>query len=87
MLNRTIAGSRLEPIHLVSGKGTTLRDLAGLAQRYSRKPLLPVYKDANPGQIGHFVGDPTRAARLLDWTSHIDLETGFSQLVSSYSIT
>ena len=74
----------VEPIHLASGVGTTLNELAHLTVLHARQPVETVFTAANPHQIPEFIGDVGRAARILLWRCAIDIETGFRQLVQDF---
>lgn len=83
LIQASAAGERLPPIHFVSGTGTTLRALAGMAVAKARGP---VRIDETPTQgfrVSAFVGDPSRAQALLGWTAQTDLGQGLSQLIKT----
>lgn len=81
---RLDVGAFTPTLHLCSGVGTTLLELARLARQCSNTPL--ELKEAAPRDydVHRFIGDPTGASRWLDWRARISLEAGFSALVNAY---
>lgn len=77
--------SKLPPVHLVSGVGTTLSALAHLACTVAggRGRLT----DAPPREydVSHFVGNPDRARHLLGWEARTPLVDGLRRLVEEYA--
>lgn len=73
----------LPPIHLVSGKGTSLAELAASAVRLAGTDA-PIH-EARPRQfdVARFIGDPARASQLLGWRASTSLETGLSALMAA----
>ncbi len=84
LIEATSAGERLEPIHLLTGRGTTLQRLAQLANAHALQPL--EVREAPPRNydVSRFHGDTSRAEALLGWKSEIDIEAGFSRLTNAY---
>ena len=76
---------RIPPVHFVSGRGTTLLELAKLAAAHARMPVSITEASPRVFDPGHFVGDPARAAALLGWKSEIGIEEGLVQLIASMS--
>jgi UDP-glucose 4-epimerase len=72
------------PIHLLTGRPTTLGQLAALAIDLAgtRSPL----HDGPPRtfDVARFYGDPTRARALLDWTPRISLRDGLARLIEDF---
>jgi nucleoside-diphosphate-sugar epimerase len=85
LVRQTEEEGRLPPIHLVSGRGTSIAELADMAARSARAPL--ALTDATPRSFGvsRFVGNPRRALDLLNWQARIPIETGMADLVSAYA--
>lgn len=84
LLDATIQGEQLPPIHFLTGRGTTLTELAAIAMKHAHRPLS--FEDL-PGRafdVSRFVGDPKRAFELLDWTAEIAVEQGFQALVEDF---
>jgi nucleoside-diphosphate-sugar epimerase len=72
------------PIHLLTGRPTTLGQLAALAIELAgtRSPL----HDAPPRNfdVARFDGDPTRASALLDWSPRVALRDGLARLIKDF---
>ena len=83
LVEATIAGERLPPVHLVSGRGTTLGELATMAQRLSRRAVEIVEAPARTYDVPHFIGDPTRAHALLGWRARTSVDSGLGNLVDA----
>lgn len=79
-----IAGEKLPAIHFVSGKGTTLGELAAMAQSRSLRPA--TLREAPPRQfdVARFFGDPDRARELLGWQAQIPIEQGLTRLIGDF---
>lgn len=79
------AGDSLPPpIHFVSGRPTTLGELANLAARLGLscsaiRPAAPRDFD-----VARFFGDPSRARALLGWQPLVRLEDGLARLVQAF---
>ncbi len=74
----------LPPIHLVSGVATTLMELAELALQQSGRGTIRL-AEPRPYDVQRFVGDPTRAHKLLDWQARTSIEEGLRHLMASCS--
>ncbi len=74
-------GAPPPPIHFVTGRPTSLGELArlvvGLAGSRSRIEGAP----PRDFDVAGFVGDPSRAKALLGWCPQITLETGLTRLI------
>lgn len=75
------AGRSLDPIHLVSGKGTSLAELSALAERHARAAIVAEHFTPRQYDVARFIGATERAATSLDWTCRIPIEDGFADLV------
>jgi nucleoside-diphosphate-sugar epimerase len=75
--------SQVSTVHLATGVGTSLSQLAHLAvataQSGSKIDVLP----PRPFDVGGFVGDPARAMEVLGWTAKIGLADGMKQLAAA----
>lgn len=80
-----IAGEAMPPLHFVTGTGTTLAELAGLAQKHSLKSVSAQEAPSRKFDVSQFVGDPRRAAQLLGWRAKIGMDAGFAKLVEQFS--
>jgi nucleoside-diphosphate-sugar epimerase len=77
------AGSKgLPPIHLASGLGVSLRELAVLVKELARSRSLIIEKERRPFDVQGFVGDPSRAEGLLGWKSRVSLDDGLRDMIS-----
>lgn len=77
-------GGSLPPIHFVTGKPTTLGELADLAVE---EGLGQVSKQVAPSRdfdVHEFYGSPERAQRLLGWRAKKPLARGFRELVNAF---
>lgn len=88
-LDDTIAGitaaidridQQLPPIHLLTGRGTTLGELAALAIELAGGGSI-VAGPPRTFDVSRFVGDPSRAAQLLGWTAHTQLRDGIAAMI------
>lgn len=81
LVQATDGGEQLPPIHFVSGRGTTLQELAQMAAQAAVRDF--VIEEARPRSfdVSQFIGDPARARSLLGWTATADLRTEFERLV------
>ncbi|PLK26770.1 NAD(P)-dependent oxidoreductase [Novosphingobium sp. TH158] len=80
-----IEGRDLPSIHFLTGKGTTLGELAAMAVKEARRPV--TLREAPPRRfdVARFVGDPSRARELLGWEAKIPVEAGFARLVDDFA--
>jgi nucleoside-diphosphate-sugar epimerase len=83
LAHATAAGDRLTPMHFVSGRGTTLMELALLARSFAHAPVAIAEAPARAFDVGRFIGDPTAAAERLGWTATTPLEEGVKGLVAA----
>ncbi len=84
VVRRLCDGERtLPPIHFVSGRQTSLGELADLAIKIG-DGVKRVEAPARDYDVYRFVGDPRRAEALLDWRATTTLETGFARLAEDY---
>lgn len=77
-------GRALPPIHLVSGKGTSLGELASLADACSQSGVTIEQSPPRDFDVGKFYGDYSRAGEILGWEPKTTLERGFSKLTEEY---
>lgn len=83
-IERTAAGVALPPIHLVTGVGTTLADLALRAEKLARAPVVLKEYPPRTYDVARFVGDPRLAQATLGWRPEIDVAQGFAMLVADF---
>lgn len=77
--------SKLPPVHLVSGVGTTLTALAQLACAVGNSTARLIDAPPRDYDVSHFVGDPSLARRLLGWEATTPLSDGMRRLVQEYA--
>jgi nucleoside-diphosphate-sugar epimerase len=80
----TMAGQCLDPVHFVTGRGTTLRELAGIAAEAGNGGVIPERHPPRSYDVARFRGNPDRAARLLGWKAEIGIAEGFARLAEAY---
>jgi nucleoside-diphosphate-sugar epimerase len=74
----------LPAIHLVSGVGTTLKELSEVAAAANSLPVKTVEAPSRTFDVHTFWGDPGRAAEILGWRSVIPLREGVGRLVMEF---
>jgi nucleoside-diphosphate-sugar epimerase len=74
----------LPPIHLVTGKATTLWQLAELANRLGSGRSSITEGPSRTFDVPHFVGSGVRARELLGWTPEITLTSGIQGLIDDF---
>jgi nucleoside-diphosphate-sugar epimerase len=79
-------GGPLPSLHLVSGRGTTLAELADIAIKAARQGSVEV-QPSRSYDVSYFVGDPARADQVLRWRANTALEQGIADLVERYKVT
>ena len=81
LIEVTNAGVTLPPVHFVSGTGTSLGELADIAAANSHHAIKVREAPARTFDVGHFVGDPERAASLLGWRARTSARAGVAKLI------
>jgi UDP-glucose 4-epimerase len=76
-------GRALPALHLVSGRATTLLELAEIAVKAAGRGRVEL-RPARPYDVRKFVGDPARAAEVLGWRARTTLEDGMARLVRGF---
>jgi nucleoside-diphosphate-sugar epimerase len=83
LVERLDAGADpLPPIHLVSGVGTTLGELAAQAIALAGTRSEITAAAPRTYDVARFQGDPTRASALLGWSARIPLRDGLVRLIA-----
>ena len=72
------------PIHLLTGRPTTLGQLASLAVDLGGTQAPIVDAPQRSFDVSHFYGAPDRARRLLDWQPRVGLREGLERLIRDY---
>jgi nucleoside-diphosphate-sugar epimerase len=84
-ISTTANGTTLPIIHFASGSGTSLGELAKIAARNARKPVDLVEEEPRSYAVSRFVGEPSRARKLLGWSATMPVEQGMKQLIDQYA--
>ena len=80
--NLRVLGRRLnEPVHIATGVGTSVAELAARLRHLTGASVAPQYAPAIPGEVHRIVLDPSRAERLLGWRAEVPLEEGLRRTV------
>lgn len=74
-------GEVLPPVHLLTGRPTTLSELAATCVDLARTGSPIVEAPPRSYDVARFYGDPTRARELLGWTATIPLRLGLDRLI------
>jgi UDP-glucose 4-epimerase len=74
----------LPPIHLLTGRPTSLGELAEIANRAGSGRSTLVEAPPRNYDVPRFWGDPARARALLGWSPTIDVVTGVGRLVGEF---
>lgn len=82
----TASRELLPPVHFASGIGTTIAELAIMAQSLAARPVATRTVGAPAHDVGKFIGDPTRCRALLGWESHVPVAVGFARLVRDFAL-
>ncbi|MGW0703058.1 NAD-dependent epimerase/dehydratase family protein [Streptomyces sp. NPDC002867] len=77
-------GDRLPTLHLVSGDGTRLAELAHFAVATAGGGRVTLGRPRTY-DVERFVGDPGRAGRVLGWCARVDIEEGMRRLIEAFS--
>lgn len=84
LVEATAASEWLPPINFASGCGTTLLQLAAMAQDNARIAIALNVASPRPAHVERFIGDPARAEKLLGWKTQIGIQRGFADLVTAF---
>ncbi len=85
LIDLTAEGRRLAPIHLVTGRGTSLAELADLGRQHARAPVTVTEAPSRSFDVARFYGSTRRAAEVLGWKAEVPLEEGFADLVDRFA--
>jgi nucleoside-diphosphate-sugar epimerase len=77
----------LPPMHLTSGRGCTLWELAELAVRTAGTGAPIRLAPPRRFDVDRFVGDPSLARRLIGWKPTVSLEEGIARLIRQYALS
>ena len=76
--------SALPPIHLLTGRPTTLGELAELAVSLGDMGVSVEEGPPRSFDVSHFYGDPSRALALLGWRPRVHLWDGLRRLINDF---
>jgi nucleoside-diphosphate-sugar epimerase len=76
----------LPPIHLLTGRPTTLGELAALAVRLGGTRSSVVEGPPRSYDVSRFFGTPARAADLLGWAPRVALVDGLRRLIEDFRV-
>lgn len=75
-------GSSLRPMHLTTGRGTSLSDLAQTVVRLVQRNSEIITTPPRDFDVTNFIGDPSFAESQIGWRARKPLETGLEELIS-----
>jgi nucleoside-diphosphate-sugar epimerase len=82
LVARLSTGSTLpQPIHFVTGRLTTLDELASLAIVLAGTAATVRYAPPRTFDVARFHGDPNRALEVLDWRPTVTLRDGLARMI------
>lgn len=76
----------IAPIHLVSGRGMSLEEVAQVAQMMSPYPIQIKMSSSRTFDVSQFCGNPDRAYKFLKWKSCIPIEEGMCRLYHQFRL-
>ena len=74
----------LPSLHLVSGRGTALPEVASIAIKAAGRGSVE-FGSPRPYDVSAFIGDPARAEQVLGWRTSITLEEGINRMVGCFA--
>ena len=74
-----------EDIHFVTGRGTSVSELAKIIREISNSSSRIEVKKGKAFDVMKFVGDGSKAAALLGWRPLVNLEEGLQKTIAAYS--
>lgn len=72
------------PIQLLTGRATTLGELAHHCATAAKRPVTWIDAPPRTYDVAHFYGDPARAEKLLGWRAQIPILEGITRLAADY---
>lgn len=85
LVDVTARGQLLPTVHFASGVGTTLGQLAELAERHARAAVEINEVPKRDYDVSRFIGDPERARQLIGWRAEVPIEAGVRDLIDRLS--
>lgn len=83
-INQLEKHRNLPPMHLLTGKGTTLDQLAALAVKYGDMECSVSEYPSRSFDVSKFYGAPIYAEKYLNWSAKIGIEAGVQSFVSAF---
>jgi len=77
-------GHYYNDFHVLIGKGVTLQELTRVISRNMSKDLLIEYTDPRTYDVERFVGDPTKAEKVLGFRANIGIEEGIKSTIERF---
>jgi nucleoside-diphosphate-sugar epimerase len=87
LADATAAGERFDPIHFVTGHGTTLSQLADIAIQTSDGQATRELAAPRNYDVARFTGDPRRAREQLGWIAEVGIKEGFAGLADAFGFS
>lgn len=81
---RLSEGQSLAPMHLTTGQGISLSDLAHAVVRLAQSESEIITTAPRDFDVENFVGDPRFAQTQIGWSPRIPLETGLKNLIPQF---
>lgn len=78
------AGKSLTPMHLTTGQGTTLSELAQAVVHLARSGSAIIPAAPRDFDVANFIGDPALAEAQIGWRPRVSLTAGLSRLIREY---
>jgi nucleoside-diphosphate-sugar epimerase len=72
------------PVHLATGRATSLGELAEMVVRLSGHEVPIVDATPRDQHVARFVGDPSRARQILGWRARTDLADGLRRMIEAF---
>lgn len=76
-------GQSLDPMHLTTGAGTTLPDLARMAVELADSDSEIITLSPRDFDVARFAGDPARAMAQAGWRPTVPLRTGLADMIAA----
>jgi nucleoside-diphosphate-sugar epimerase len=76
----------LPPIHLTTGRPTSLNQAAEIALRSGKPEAKIIEAQSRTFDVSKFYGDTSLAQQILRWKSLITIEEGMSRLIQAYQL-
>ena len=82
----SLTGKSLDPIHLTTGKASSLGQIAKIAKGASCHDLEIIEAPSRTFDVARFWGDTTRAREVLNWRACVDVAEGMHRLINHFRI-